>query len=150
VSWLGIAAIGAGVIGLALVLAVGVVIWLRRKQFPTMMTSDGRRAWAFLAIVGGCVVFTLFAAIGVWLVSGHALYSLVLALAAHVQILVGLTAMGVLLGRRMQVSAGREGVTLSDAAEDTVLGAKIATGAAQGATDAMEHAAQGKGEGGLS
>lgn len=81
---------------------------------PTIMSPDGRRAWAFAAICGGCVVFTVFAAIGVWLVSGNALYALVLALAAHLQILVGMTALGWALGRRMVVEATRTGARISD------------------------------------
>ena len=80
----------------------------------SILTPDGRRAWAFAAICGGCVVFTVFAAIGVWLVSGNELYALILALAAHLQILVGMTALGWTLGRRLQVEATRSGAKLSD------------------------------------
>lgn len=83
-------------------------------KFPSIMTPDGRRAWAFAAICGGCIVMTLFAAVGVWLVSGNALYALILALAAHVQILVGMTALGWVLGRRMQIEAGRDGAKIND------------------------------------
>lgn len=78
------------------------------------MTPDGRRAWAFAAICGGCVVFTGFAAVGVWLVSGNALYTLILALAAHLQIVIGMTALGWTLGRRMTVEATKDGAKLSD------------------------------------
>ena len=81
---------------------------------PTILSPDGRRAWAFAAICGGCVVFTVFAAVGVWLVSGNALYALILALAAHLQILVGLTALGWALGRRMIVEATKDGAKISD------------------------------------
>lgn len=83
-------------------------------KIPTIMTPDGRRAWAFAAICGGCVIMTLFAAVGVWLVSNNALYALILALAAHVQILVGMTALGWVLGRRMQIEAGRDGAKIND------------------------------------
>lgn len=60
------------------------------------------------------MVFTVFAAVGVWLVAGNELYALILALAAHVQILVGMTALGWTLGRRLQVEATRSGAKLSD------------------------------------
>lgn len=83
-------------------------------SLPPIMSPDGRRAWAFAAICGGCVVFTVFAAVGVWLVSGEALYALILALAAHLQILVGMTALGWALGRRMVVEATRDGAKISD------------------------------------
>lgn len=85
-------------------------------KLPSILSHDGRRAWAFAAIVGGCVVMTLFAAVGVWLVSGNATYSLYLALAAHAQILVGLTALSALFVRRT-IKAGRDGVEISDHGE---------------------------------
>jgi len=81
---------------------------------PPLSTPDGRRAWAFAAICGGCAVFTLFAAVGVYLVRGSLLYTLMLAMAAHLQILVGMTALGWALGRRMTVEASRTGARISD------------------------------------
>ena len=83
-------------------------------MIPPIDTHDGRRAWAFFAIWGGSVVFTVFAAVAVWLVSGNALYSLYLGLAAHLQILVGMTALGWAMGRRMQVKGGRDGFEIDD------------------------------------
>jgi hypothetical protein len=65
-------------------------------------------------ILGGCVVFTAFAAVGVWLVSGNATYSLYLALAAHVQLLIGMSAFGWVLGRRPKFKGGRDGFELDD------------------------------------
>lgn len=80
----------------------------------SIMTPDGRRAVAFLAILGGCVVFTLFAAVAVWLVSGNALYTLILGLAAHLQLLIGMSAFGFVLGRRMQLEVDKDGAKISD------------------------------------
>lgn len=80
-----------------------------------LKTHDGRRAAAFAAILGGCVTMTLFAAAGVYLVSGNAKYSFWLAIAAHVQILVGLTAFSALFVKRT-IKAGRDGVEISDQA----------------------------------
>lgn len=88
-------------------------------SFPPIDTHDGRRALAFLAILGGCVVMTLFAAVAVWLVSGHVLYSLYLGLAAHVQILVGMTALGWAMGRRVRAEVGRDGAKIDDSGDGT-------------------------------
>jgi hypothetical protein len=83
-------------------------------KLPSIETPEGRRAFAFFAILGGCVVMTLFAAAGVYLVSGDVKLSFWLALAAHVQILVGMTAMGWAMGRRMQIDIGKDGAKLND------------------------------------
>jgi len=83
-------------------------------RLPSIETHDGRRAFAFLAILGGCIVFTVFAAVGVWLVSGHANYSFWLALAAHAQIFLGLGGMCWFAGRRMLARFSRDGVTIDD------------------------------------
>ncbi|MFN3351934.1 hypothetical protein [Pseudorhodoplanes sp.] len=83
-------------------------------MFPPITTHDGRRALAFLGVMGGCVVFTLFAAVSLWLLRDHPGFVFWLALAAHVQILVGMTALGWQMGRRLSASAGRDGVSISD------------------------------------
>lgn len=84
------------------------------RPLLTILTPDGRRAWAFAAICGGCAVFTLFAAVGVWLVSSNQLYTLILALAAHLQIVIGMTALAWTLGRRMTIEVTRDGAKLQD------------------------------------
>lgn len=84
-------------------------------MIPSLTTSEGRRFWAFIVILGGCFVFTTFAAVGVWLVSGNAWYSLILALAAHVQLFVGMGAFSYVLGRRMRLEGGKDGIKYSDA-----------------------------------
>lgn len=83
-------------------------------KLPPIETPEGRRAFAFFSILGGCIVMSLFAAVGVYLVSGDVKLSFWLAIAAHVQILVGMTALGWAMGRRMQVSAGKDGVQIDD------------------------------------
>jgi hypothetical protein len=82
--------------------------------FPDISTHDGRRALSFLAVMGGAMVFTLFAAVGLYLLRDHPEFTFYLALAAHVQVLIGMTALGWQMGRRLNVNAGRDGVTLSD------------------------------------
>ena len=78
-----------------------------------LWTPDGRRAAAFAALLGGCGVMTVFAAVGVWLVAGNAKYSFFLALAAHVQILLGLTAFTALFVKR-SIKAGKDGIEITD------------------------------------
>lgn len=89
---------------------------------PNIMTPDGRRAWAFAAIVGGAMVFSAFIWIALYMVRGHAGFVFYLALAAHVQVLVGMTALGWALGRRLVASAGKDGVTINDSTIDVHTG----------------------------
>lgn len=106
-------------------------------SLPPIATPDGRRAWAFAALVGGAMVFTVFAAAGVWLTRnsvGHAFY---LALAAHAQVFVVLFAIGALLVRRT-VKAGREGIEISDQGEAVVQAAQLTAEAAQRKADQIE------------
>ncbi len=106
-----------------------------------MTTPDGRRFWAFLVILGGCFVFTTFAAIGVWLVSGNATYSLYLALAAHLQLFVGMGAFGFILGRRPKFKAGRDGFDLDDSG-DAPAAAQAVADTAQTAADIIKEDAR--------
>jgi len=77
-------------------------------------TPDGRRAFAFLAIVGGCMVFTAIIIWSVWMIRDHAGFVFWLALAAHAQVLVGMTALGWAMGRRLLASVSRDGATIDD------------------------------------
>ena len=85
---------------------------------PSILTPDGRRAWAFLAIVGGCMVFTGIIIWSVWALRDTAGFVFWLALAAHAQIFVGMTALGWVMGRRLIASASRDGVTINDKGEE--------------------------------
>lgn len=78
-----------------------------------LFTPDGRRAAAFAALLGGCGVMTIFAAVGVYLVSKNATYSFYLAIAAHAQILLGLTAFTALFVKRT-IKAGKDGIEITD------------------------------------
>jgi hypothetical protein len=86
-------------------------------MIPDIMTPDGRRAAAFLAILGGCMVNTVYIMAVTFLLRGHAEYLLYLALCTNVILLVSHTALGWQMGRRMSINAGRDGVTLNDAHE---------------------------------
>ena len=83
-------------------------------RLPDISTHDGRRAWAFLAIMGGAMVFSLFIWIALYLLRAHEGFIFYLAAAAHVQVLVGMTALGWAMGRRLVVSATKDGVNLDD------------------------------------
>ncbi len=78
-----------------------------------LLSPDGRRAAAFLAVLGGCLVMTLYAAAVLALVSGHARYAFWLGMAAHQHILLGLTAFAGLWIKR-SIKAGRDGVEIID------------------------------------
>lgn len=108
-------------------------------KLPPITTPDGRRAVAFVAIWIGCVVFTLFAAVAVWLVSGHQLYSLILGLAAHIQLLIGMGAFSFVLGRRMSVKGSRDGFEYSDK-EEVERAAQVVADAAQTQADEVKEA----------
>lgn len=83
-------------------------------RVPDITTPDGRRAWAFAAIVGGAMVFSAFIWIALFLLRSHPEFVFYLALAAHAQVLVGMTALGWAMGRRMQLRGGTDGVEISD------------------------------------
>lgn len=81
--------------------------------FGTMLSADGRRAWALIAVVGGCAMFTGMAAWAMHLVREQAKLVFWLGLAAHAQVLVGMTAIGALLVKRM-LKLSRAGIEISD------------------------------------
>lgn len=87
-------------------------------HLPDITTPDGRRAWAFAAIVGGAMVFSAFIWIALYMLRGHAEFTFYLALAAHAQVLVGMTALGWAMGRRMQLRGSSDGVEINDGEGD--------------------------------
>tara|TARA_R110000787_G_scaffold36714_7_gene93586 strand:+ start:18191 stop:18412 length:222 start_codon:yes stop_codon:yes gene_type:complete len=60
------------------------------------------------------MVFTLFAAYGVYLVRFNPPYAFLLALAAHGQVLVGMTALGWVLGRRANIQVTKDSISIDD------------------------------------
>jgi len=84
-------------------------------NIPSIQSAGGRRAWAFAALVGGAMVFTVFAAFGVWVLRDNPGFAFWLALAAHGQIFVALTSLGGLLVRR-SIKATKDGVEYEDLA----------------------------------
>ena len=91
--------------------------WVLKNPFrdmPGLGTHDGRRAWAFLAIVGGSMAFTLIVVWTLWALRNHPNYLFYLALAAHAQVFVGMGAIGWAMGRRSQQKVTKDGVEIDD------------------------------------
>lgn len=82
-----------------------------------LLSSDGRKAAAFLAVLFGCIVMTLYAAAVLALVRGNARYAFWLGMAAHLHVLLGLTAFAAMLVKR-SIKAGREGIEIVDETDD--------------------------------
>lgn len=83
-------------------------------KLPDINTSGGRTAWAFLAVMGGAMVFTAINIWILWMLREHAGFLFYLGIAGHIQILVGMTALGWVMGRRLNVNASKDGVTIND------------------------------------
>lgn len=83
-------------------------------KLPNINASGGRSAWAFLAVMGGAMVFTAINIWIIWMLRDHPGFLFYLGIAGHIQILVGMTALGWAMGRRLNVNAGRDGVTIND------------------------------------
>lgn len=81
---------------------------------PPIDTHDGRRAWAFLAISGGAMAFSLFIWISLYMLRAHPGFVFWLAIAAHAQVLVGMTALGWAMGRRIQLEGSKNGIKIND------------------------------------
>ncbi len=78
-----------------------------------LLTPDGRRAAAFLAVLGGCIVMTLYAVAVLCIVRGQPRLAFWLGMAAHLHVLLGLTAFAAMWVKR-SIRAGRGGVEITD------------------------------------
>jgi hypothetical protein len=83
-------------------------------KLPDIMTPDGRRAWAFIALFGSALVFTIFIAWGLWHLRDQVRETFWLAMMAHAQLFMVIGGFTWVLGRRMLVSATRDGATIDD------------------------------------
>lgn len=131
----------AAIVLLLIVIGIGAFL-LRKAKWPSFNTNDGRKFWAFIVILGGCFIFTIFAGIGVYLVSHNVVYTFYLALAAHVQLFVGMGTFGYVLGRRMKGSAGKDGFSWDDSSgepETPAEGAKLAEDAVAGVVEDLKN-----------
>jgi hypothetical protein len=83
---------------------------------PDLNTPDGRRAGAFLALLGGAIVNTVFAAVFIYLLRDKAGFLFWLALCHQALTLVCLTGLSALLVKR-SIKITREGAEFNDQAE---------------------------------
>lgn len=79
--------------------------------------ADGRRAWAFLALLGASGVMTGFAAVVLYLVSADAGLTFWLGIAAHLQIAICITGFMAMFVKR-EVKAGKDGISVRDMEDD--------------------------------
>lgn len=86
----------------------------------SMLTPDGRRAWAFLALIGASLVFTALICWGLWHLRDQVHETFWLAILAHAQLFMVLGGFTWVLGRRMLVTASRDGATIDDRHDDEV------------------------------
>jgi hypothetical protein len=77
------------------------------------LDPESRRAWSFMSILGGCIVMTFIAVVGVYLIRHDAKAVFWLTLAAHAQIMVGMTAQAALLVKRT-IKVTRDGIDITD------------------------------------
>lgn len=83
------------------------------------LETNERKNLSLWMMFGGSIVFTIFAAIGLWLVSASLQYVFWLAVIAHVQLALIMTGFIAQLVKR-RITAGKEGITISDGAEENV------------------------------
>lgn len=81
---------------------------------PDIETPNGRRAWAFAALFGSALVFTAFIAWGLWHLKDDAEHTFWLAVLAHAQLFMVIVGFCWVLGRRMLLTATRDGATIDD------------------------------------
>jgi hypothetical protein len=82
------------------------------KNWLNLETNE-RKNLALWIMFGGGIIFTLYAIVGLWLVSSTALYVFWLAVIAHAQIFTIMTGYIAQLVKR-RVSVGKEGVSITD------------------------------------
>lgn len=83
-------------------------------KLPPITTHDGRRGWAFIAISGGAMAFSVLIWVSLYLLRDHPGFIFWLAIAAHAQVLVGMTALGWAMGRRVSITVSKDGATVDD------------------------------------
>ena len=83
------------------------------------METNERKNLAIWMMFGGSIVFTIFAALGLWLVAASLQYVFWLAIVAHAQLAIIMTGFIAQLVKR-RITAGKDGITISDGAEENV------------------------------
>lgn len=85
-------------------------------KFPSIETADGRRAYAFLALLGGAVVSTALTIWFIILLRHSAGFVFWLAIASELNTIICLTGMSALLVRR-SYSISRDKLEINDRGE---------------------------------
>ena len=78
-----------------------------------LMNPDGRRAAAFMALLGAAMIFTVYAAVVLYLVRGFAGLAFWLGIAAHLQIAIITTGFIALFVKRT-LAVTKDGITVND------------------------------------
>lgn len=85
----------------------------RFLEWLGLLEQDGRRAWGFLALLGGSGVMTAMIAVILWLLRGEAKYLFWLGLAAHAQLAICITGfMAMFVKRNVEVT--KDGIKVQD------------------------------------
>jgi hypothetical protein len=77
------------------------------------LETNERKNIALWVMFGGCIIFTLYAVVGLWLVASYPNYVFWLAVIAHMQIFSIMAGYIAQLVKR-RISAGRDGVSITD------------------------------------
>lgn len=85
---------------------------LQLKKLLNLETND-RKNLSLWMMFGGALVFTLYAGVGLWMVSARLDYVFWLAVMAHVQIFSIMCGFIAQLVKR-RISAGKEGISITD------------------------------------
>lgn len=83
-------------------------------RFPPIASVTGRKAWAFVVLFGAAIVFTGMIVWSLWLLRAEPGFTFWLALAAHVQLAIVMTAFSWTLGRRAKIAFSRSSVEVDD------------------------------------
>lgn len=78
------------------------------------LETNERKNLSLWMMFGGAIIFTVFAAVGLWLVSASLKYVFYLAVIAHIQIFTVMTGFIAQLVKR-RITAGKGGITIADA-----------------------------------
>ena len=77
------------------------------------LETNERKNLSLWMMFGGAIIFTIFAAVGLWLLAANAEYVFYLAVLAHIQVITIMTGFIAQLVKR-RITAGKEGITISD------------------------------------
>lgn len=113
-----------------------IVIKVKWPKLPSLLTTDGRKAWSFIALMGASGIFTLMASWAYWHVRKDVDSTFYLGLAAHMQLFAVIAVFGAQFVRRI-IKAGKDGIEISDSLDAPAAAQKVAD-EAQNAADTIK------------